>query len=1131
MLGKKGCLWRHGILIACFTGLLFATVQKMNAQQTPSKEEKVTLQFASITSKDLIKEIDRQSAFTFLFDEAAIKATITNIHFNAVPLKQVLLELKNKAGLEFEINGSYISVTKSATPLPKKIQEKSGILKGRVRNEKSGDVMIGATVSAASKSVISDNDGGFMLTLPAGKHRVSISAIGYENAGFFVQVNADDTSFLDVPLQQEALSLQGVVVEARKRTNTEATVLNNRKNAATVQDAISAEMMQRTASITSAQALQRVQGVSVRDGKYVAVRGMTDRNIVAQLNGARLSSANSDRSAIPLDLIPTSLLDNIVVEKSVTADRPADAVAGLVEIKTKSIPDTLMLQIEAQVGANDNIGFGGQIASFHNADPGFFGQRIADHNLSSEFLDLGKKYGQGSTASGIADMRQLIATARNNNAQYAEAMRLDRIMKSFDPYITATTRTVPLNQQYGITFGNKARLFGKQLGYVAALSYYRVFNNTQAENNRYGYNPNLVTPNNLRLVNPFPLTETRGTDQVYIGALATITYQFNKNHEVSVTYLGNRGAEAETIALYGTTNDPKATGIPYKGIANWQYFLHNTSRWFHTLQLRGTHKLQKSEKGIKINWSYSQSRATQDEPDYRQISFVTDSSTNPPGYTLYVQTIDPSSGAIMNSDERVGRFYRKLKENNKNATIDLQIPLVRNSRFSWSIKTGAYYLRKERDFSEIFLSLPDQNEMSQPWINGDLTKLVSLENVGVLPVTSGSANGGLLATRHLYHPGDLSQYSGYFSATAFYALTEINPVPKLKIVGGLRFENTRMKATVDSTYYTNSAYKYIGDRDTVFGFKNNQEFKPFASATAIYALNNKMNLRFAFGETMSRPELRELIGRSVKALYGTDTFHTLVGLRLYDPVEQATSFGNDKLVNSRSRNYELRWEWFPAREDVFSFGVFYKEIDDQLEKVFANVPFAGSMLSFRNNPNKGKVYGMEIELRKSFGDHRSRLGNFYAGMNMMLAYSVTTYSDVELKTIRISDPYASDKRPLYEQPPYIINANIGYNNSRIKTVANLVFNVTGERLIQIYLSGTPNVYERPSPTLDFTFAKGLYKRWQVKGYIKNILNSYYSSVYTLPNNNGKYGSHDETYYRRRYQPGREIAVGVTYNLF
>src|SRR6202012_4751273 len=191
----------------------------------------------------------------------------------------------------------------------------------------------------------------------------------------------------EIGLVKSTKELEDVTVNANRHVNTESALLNERRKAAIVSDGISAQKIERTASITTTQALQQVTGVTITDEKYVAIRGLGDRSVIAELNGARLSSANPDRSAVPLDLVPATLLDNITVYKTLSPDRPADASAGLIELKTKSVPESLVLEFTAQSGFNSNIGLGGQYNSFYNSDLGFFGQNVSKHNLSQDFIN------------------------------------------------------------------------------------------------------------------------------------------------------------------------------------------------------------------------------------------------------------------------------------------------------------------------------------------------------------------------------------------------------------------------------------------------------------------------------------------------------------------------------------------------------------------------------------------------------------------------------------------------------------------------------------------------------------------------------------------------------------------------
>ncbi len=264
----------------------------------------------------------------------------------------------------------------------------------------------------------------------------------------------------------------------------------------------------------------------------MAIRGLGDRSVVGELNGARLSSSDPDRSTVPLDLIPANLLDNITVYKTASPDHPADASAGIVELKTKSVPSSLTLQIVAQGGFNTNIGLGGKVNGFYHDETGFWGQRVKEHNLTPGFSDLKNKY-----PGGLKDIQQLFIESRYSQEAATEAYRVNDLMRSFDPVLGTLYRNAKPNQIYSISFGNTFDVFhGKKLGVVLSASYYsRSEDIYEGELNQYsiyqgvvtGYSgiysplhiPNYITPDFPRLDKYLSYKENTGKQQLNYGGL------------------------------------------------------------------------------------------------------------------------------------------------------------------------------------------------------------------------------------------------------------------------------------------------------------------------------------------------------------------------------------------------------------------------------------------------------------------------------------------------------------------------------------------------------------------------------------------------------------------------------------
>ncbi|CAN5206154.1 hypothetical protein BH23BAC3_BH23BAC3_32060 [soil metagenome] len=116
-------------------------------------------------------------------------------------------------------------------------------------------------------------------------------------------------------------------------------------------------MISRTGSSDAAEAMTKVTGASVVDGKYVYIRGLGDRYSSTHLNGSELPSADPDKKSFQLDLFPSSLLENLVTVKTFTPDRPGSFSGGIVDVSTVDFPERLMLELSASTTYNTQTTF------------------------------------------------------------------------------------------------------------------------------------------------------------------------------------------------------------------------------------------------------------------------------------------------------------------------------------------------------------------------------------------------------------------------------------------------------------------------------------------------------------------------------------------------------------------------------------------------------------------------------------------------------------------------------------------------------------------------------------------------------------------------------------------------------
>lgn len=1160
-LGANKLLSKIYFLMRCSFILLVAQltfVSLLFAESTRSQDlsTKIDLQLDKVGIKETLLNIERESGIRFLLPDELLKGNAKKItlHQRDISVKDALHDILDKTNLQYKLLNGYVVILQK--PVPIKIGGK--VIDGKTKEALPG---VSIRIKGAQGGATTDMNGNFSLDIPEDGATLVFAFMGYEAKE--VKVTRASAG-ITVALLTSSRQLGEVTVQARRKTNTEITVLQERKNSAIVQDAISAQQIERTASITTTQALQRVSGVTVTDEKYVAIRGLGDRSVIGQLNGVRLASSDPDRSTIPLDLVPASLLDNITIYKTATPDKPADAAAGIVELKTKSVPDKPTFEIIAQTGFNSNIGVGGKVNSFYNSELGFLGEKVKDKNLSKEFLNLSKQY-----PGGLSQIQQLITNSNGDPAMQQEANRINGIMNSFDPVMTTRYRNAPLNQLYSITYGNSFNAFKThKIGLIAGVNYYRRSTDIHGGNltqysiyqgvttgNSQVYSPrnipNYITPNNLFMGKYQTYKENSGTETLNYGTLVGLTYRFNTRNEISMQYLGSWGSESQAINMYGQY---QYTGLP-GDVSSTIYSLRQTHRRLNTYNLQGEHKFVKGEYSPRLSYNMATSSSGQNDPDFR---FVTLTDYKPRGGAWYYIP-DLSAGASPGSTKAVytehlyalnsgyvngygtygiiqaepnGRRWRNLEETNYNYKADVTIPFPFFGQ-KQEFKTGINYLNRDRSFTENMFFLPGSN--FTPYgaatlysVDGNLDRLVSPEVIGIRPVSGTTGEGANKTGGFLYNnQKSPNNYTGFFETNALYGMLDLRLLSNLRLVGGVRFEKTNIQSSVDtSNVYLdpslttkdangNAVPVVLINPNTVY----KTDYKPYYSANVTYTYKENMNFRAAYNTSLARPELREL----------TNVFE-------FDAFQMGLVVGNPKLVNQHTQSLDFRWEWFPSTGEVVSVSLFGKRINNQLVKVFslqteglaAKYPEYPT-IQFQNDPNTGTIWGMELELVKDLGKITPAMKNFFIGTNLLLAQSNIKKTKERYKASKSLDRHTPDNSPLFEQAPYSVNAWLNYKNTKSGTDLTATFNMVGERLVQINLTGEPDLYTRPVPVLDFVFTQQIAKRLLIKGYAKNILNPAIETVYANPGTGGVW--YRNKYVNRSYKRGSEIMLGFTYRLF
>ncbi len=160
-------------------------------------------------------------------------------------------------------------------------------------------------------------------------------------------------------------SLEEVVVDGYFGSLSKA--LKQQKKNLNITNVVTADQAGKYPDDNVGEALRRISGISVQndqgEARNIVMRGFGTQLNSVTLNGDRLPSAEGDNRNVQLDLIPTNMIEAIVVKKSLTPDMEGDAIGGSVNLITRSNPNEFRASLTVGGGVNP-IRSGGYNANY-----------------------------------------------------------------------------------------------------------------------------------------------------------------------------------------------------------------------------------------------------------------------------------------------------------------------------------------------------------------------------------------------------------------------------------------------------------------------------------------------------------------------------------------------------------------------------------------------------------------------------------------------------------------------------------------------------------------------------------------------------------------------------------------------
>ena len=240
-------------------------------------------------------------------------------------------------------------------------------LYGRVADA-SGSGLPGAEVIVreTGRRAVTNASGEFSIgALQPGRLTLDVRYLGLPSVSQTVSVVAGTSTSIDLVLSgasTDAVEVAEVVVVGAI-SDGQARALNQQKNADGVLNVLSADAIGRYPDPNVAESLQRVAGIAISrdqgEGRYINVRGAPAAFTAVSVDGVKIPSVDPTTRAVDLDTLPSDIVSNVEIAKTLRPSQDADSIAGSVEIKTRSAFDRRQFSVNGYGGASHND-YGGQ---------------------------------------------------------------------------------------------------------------------------------------------------------------------------------------------------------------------------------------------------------------------------------------------------------------------------------------------------------------------------------------------------------------------------------------------------------------------------------------------------------------------------------------------------------------------------------------------------------------------------------------------------------------------------------------------------------------------------------------------------------------------------------------------------
>lgn len=494
---------------------------------------------------------------------------------------------------------------------------------------------------------------------------------------------------------------------------------------------LSSEDLERQGDSDAAGALARVTGLSIAEGRFIYVRGLGERYSSARLNGSPLPSPEPLQRVVPLDLFPTKILENVLVQKTYSAEYPAEFGGGIIDLRTLNIPEESFLEIGVGASMNTVTSFEGGL-TYYGSETDVLG------------FDDGTRKLPGPVRSAFATGQRIV----NNNFTSSELTAIGQSFRNAELNLIQENNSIPLNGSFDASGGTVIDMGAFDLGVVGVLGYSNDWRTREGQQDVGDLSGGILLP-----ISNFDYLSTQ--QNIGIDGLLGFGVDF-----------GDDEIDWTNLYIRRTTKEARST-VGFDGLAGRGDRKDRTA-WYErellSTQLNGTHY----RGDWTFEWRTALSQTKRDAPYEREIGYVPNSVV---GGFVY----DPSGAG---SNNTISFAYLDDKVASAGFDIKYEQPLSSARNIEYSAGIEGYQNERSsqtRTFSFIVGSPPLDFGIQQERADYLFSNFNINPDVFVIQERTGAEGA--------------AAYDAQLNVFGAYAKVDAEIIPLVRTAIGVRYEN------------------------------------------------------------------------------------------------------------------------------------------------------------------------------------------------------------------------------------------------------------------------------------------------------------------------------------------------------